>query len=169
LISTKNIVVANTSPIIYLSAINKTDLVKKLFGEIFIPDAVKQEILSGGKDTFSFREIENKQWIKTKKIENELAKKYLLTDIDDGEAEVIVLAEELKAKIIIMDDRLGRKVARLRGFHVVGTLRLLITAKEKGIITEVKPLVERLKEVGFWISEDVYKDILAQSNEVHKG
>lgn len=163
--SVKNIVVANTSPIIYLSAINKTDLLKKLFGEIFIPGAVKQEIISGGKDTFGFREIENEQWIKTKNIENELAKKCLLTDIDDGEAEVIVLAEELKANIIVMDDRLGRKVARLRGFHVIGTLRLLIAAKEKGIIAEVKPLVERLKEVGFWISEDVYTDILARSSE----
>lgn len=167
--SVKNIAVANTSPIIYLSAINKTDLLKKLFGEIFIPDAVKREILSGGKDTFGFREIEGEQWIKTKKVENELAKKCLLTDIDDGEAEVIVLAEELKAKVIIMDDRLGRKVARLRGFQVIGTLRVLIAAKEKGIIAGVKPLVERLKEVGFWISEDVHKDILTWSNGANKG
>jgi len=165
LTSVKNIVVANTSPIIYLSAINRTDLLKRLFHEIFIPGAVRQEIISGGKDTFGFREIENEQWIKPKNIENELAKKCLLTDIDDGEAEVIVLAEELKANIIVMDDRLGRKVARLRGFHVIGTLRLLMAAKERGIIAEVKPLVERLKEVGFWISDDVYKDILARSSE----
>ena len=95
-----------------------------------------------------------------------MAKKYLLTDIDDGEAEVIVLADELQANTIIMDDKLGRKIAKLRGFKVIGTLRLLVTAKEKGLIKEVKPLIEKLREVGFWVSEDVYNAIMIQSKEV---
>lgn len=164
--SAKNIVVVNTSPIIYLSSINEIGLLKKLFNEVFIPDAVREEIVSGGKDNFGFREIQGENWIKVKKIENKLAKKYLLTDIDSGEAEVIVLAEELKANAVIMDDRLGRKIAHLRGFHVIGTLRLLVLAKDKGLIAGVKPLIEKLKEVGFWISEDVYKDILLQTGEI---
>lgn len=162
----KNTVVVNTSPIIYLSSINSISLLKKLFQEVFIPDAVKREIISGGKDNFGFQEIQNEKWIKTQNIKNELAKKYLLTDIDDGEAEVIVLAEELKSNIIIMDDKLGRKIARLRGFAVIGTLRLLVIAKDKEIITEVKPLLNRLREAGFWVSDNVYKDILKQSNEI---
>ncbi len=162
----EKIVVVNTSPIIYLSSINQISLLKKLFQKVFIPYAVNQEVMSGGKDVFGVREIKNKKWIKTKKIENKLAKRYLLTDIDDGEAEVIVLAEELKASTIIMDDRLGRKIAKLRGFNVIGTLRILITAKEKSLITEVKPLIKKLKEVGFWISNDVYKAILKQSKEL---
>ncbi|MDG6027947.1 MAG: DUF3368 domain-containing protein [Candidatus Brocadia sp.] len=49
--------------------------------------------------------------------------------------------------------------------HVIGTLRLLVLAKDKGLIAGVKPLIEKLKEVGFWISEDVYKDILLQTQE----
>ena len=81
-----------------------------------------------------------------------------MTDIDRGEAEVIILAEELKANTVIMDDRLGRKIAHLRGFHVIGTLRSLVLTKDKGLIPGVKPLIEKLREVGFWISEDVYKD-----------
>ena len=88
-----------------------------------------------------------------------------MTDIDRGEAEVIVLAEELKANTVIMDDRLGGKIAHLRGFNVIGTLRLLVLAKDKGLIAGIKPLIEKLKEVGFWISEDVYKDILLQTRE----
>ncbi|MDN3513858.1 MAG: DUF3368 domain-containing protein [Candidatus Brocadia sp.] len=163
--STKNIVAVNTSPTIYLSSINEIGLLKKLFGEVFIPDAVKEEIVSGGKDNFGFQEIQGENWIKVKKIENKLAKKCLLTDIDSGEAEVIILAEELKANMVIMDDRLGRMIAHLRGFHVIGTLRLLVLAKNKGLIPVVKPLIEKLKEVGFWISEDVYKDILLQTGE----
>lgn len=163
---TKNIAIANTSPVIYLSSMNQISLLRKLFHEVFIPDAVKREVMSGGKDSFGVREIKTEKWIKTRKIKNELAKRYLLTDIDDGEAEVIVLAEELKVKTIIMDDKLGRRIAKLRGFKVIGTLRILVAAKEKGLITEVKPLIKKLKEVGFWINDDVYKAILKQSKEI---
>lgn len=162
---TEKVVVVNTSPIIDLSSINQISLLKKLFQKVFIPDAVKREVLSGGKDSFGVREIKGEKWIKTQTIKNELAKKYLLTDIDDGEAEVIILAEELKASTIIMDDRLGRKIAKLRGFNVIGTLRILVAAKEKGLITEIKPLIKKLKEVGFWISDDVYRAILKQAKE----
>lgn len=162
---TEKVVVVNTSPIIYLSSINQISLLKKLFQKVFIPDAVKREVLSGGKDSFGVREIKGEKWIKTQTIKNELAKKYLLTDIDDGEAEVIILAEELEASTIIMDDRLGRKIAKLRGFNVIGTLRILVAAKEKGLITVIKPLIKKLKEVGFWISDDVYRAILKQAKE----
>lgn len=162
---TKNIAVVNTSPIIYLSSINQLSLFKKLFNEVYIPNAVKQEVLSGGRDSFGVKEIKTEKWLKTKKIRNKLAKEYLLTEIDDGEAEVIILAEELKAGTIIMDDKLGRKVAKLRGIKVVGTLRILVAAKKKGLITEVKPLIEKLKENGFWLSNNVYKAILREAKE----
>lgn len=158
--SAKKIAVVNTSPIIYLSAINQINLLKNLFSEIFIPEAVKREVMSGGKDSFGVKEIKTQKWIKTKKIRNKLAKEYLLTEIDDGEAEVIILAEELKTSFIIMDDKLARKIAKLRGFNVMGTLRLLIAAKENGLVNEVKPLIEKLQAVGFWINDDVYKAIL---------
>ena len=158
--SAKKIAVVNTSPIIYLSAINQINLLKNLFSEIFIPEAVKREVMSGGKDSFGVKEIKTQKWIKTKKIRNKLAKEYLLTEIDDGEAEVIILAEELKASFIIIDDKLARKIAKLRGFNVVGTLRLLVAAKEKGLVNEVKPLIEKLQEAGFWINDNVYKAVL---------
>ncbi len=164
--STKNIVVLNTSPIIYLSSLGEIDILKKLFGEILIPGAVKREVISGGKDSFGFKEVSEEKWIKTMKIKNESAKKYLLTDLDDGEVEAIVLAEETGANLIVMDDRLGRKVAKLRGYNVIGTLRLLAIAKDKGIIPEVKSRLERLKAIGFWVSEDVCKAIMEQTSEL---
>lgn len=72
--STKSIVVVNTSPIICLSSINEIGLLKKLFSEVFIPDAVKEEPVSGDKDNFGFQEIQGENWIKVKKTENKLAK-----------------------------------------------------------------------------------------------
>lgn len=161
----KNIAVVNTSPIIYLSSINQLSLLRKLFKEVYMPEAVKREVLSGGENDFGAKEIKTKKWIKTRKIKNKLAKEYLLTEIDDGEAEVIILAEELKAGAIIMDDKLGRRIAKLRGIKVTGTLRILVAAKGKGLITEIKPLIERIKGIGFWISDDVYKAILKEAKE----
>ena len=162
---TKSIAVVNTSPIVYLSSINQLGLLKKLFKEVYIPNAVKQELLSGSKDSFGVKEIKTEKWIKPRKIKNKLAKEYLLTDIDNGEAEVIILAEELKTDTLIMDDKLGRKIAKLRDIKVTGTLRILIAAKEKGLLVEVKPLIKRLKENGFWISDDVYEAILKEAKE----
>ena len=162
----KNIVVLNTSPIIYLSSLGEINILEKLFEEVLIPEAVKRELISGGEGSFGFKEVKKEKWIKTKKIENELAKAYLLTDLDDGEAEVIVLADDEKADIIVMDDRLDRKVARLRGYNVIGTLRLLVMSKEKGIISEVRSRIEKLKTAGFWLSEDVIKTVLEQTGEL---
>jgi len=162
----KNTVVLNTSPIIYLSSIGEINILEKLFGEVLIPEAVKREVISGGEGSFGFKEVNEEKWIKTRKIKSESAKTYLLTDLDDGEAEVIVLAEDEKADIIVMDDRLGRKVAKLRGYNVIGTLRLLLIAKEKGIIPEVKSRIEKLKAAGFWLSEDVIKAVLEQIGEL---
>ncbi len=161
----KNIAVVNASPIIYLSSINQLSLLKKLFKEVYMPEAVKGEVMSGGEDDFGAKEIKTEKWIKTRKIKNKLAKEYLLTEIDGGEAEVIILAEELKAGAIIMDDKLGRRIAKLRGIKVTGTLRILVAAKGKGLITEIKPLIERLKGIGFWISDDVYEAILKEAKE----
>ena len=165
MLSSRPVVVVDTSPLIYLSSINKIHILKDLFHEIFIPDAVRKEMLSGGKGSFGFHEIKNEKWIKTKKIKNTVSKQWLLTDLDEGEAELMVLAEELNSHLIIMDDKLGRRIAHLKGFAVVGTLRVLVTAKERGIIQEIKPLLNKLREAGFWLGEDIYRTILKQSKE----
>ena len=163
--ASENIVVVDTSPIIYLSAIGKAHILKELFGEIVVPEAVRNELLSGGTGSFGFDEITGEEWIKTRRIENRLAQSYLTTDLDEGEAEAIILAEELKAGLLVMDDRLARKLATHRGLTVVGTLRLLVTAKHRNIIYEVKPLIEKLKVAGFWISDEVCVELLKQANE----
>ena len=65
---TKSIAVVNNSPIVYLSSINQLGLLKKLFKEVYIPNAVKQELLSGSKDSFGVKEIKTEKWIKPRKI-----------------------------------------------------------------------------------------------------
>lgn len=139
---------------------------KKLFNEVSIPEAVKKEVMFAGRNSFGYKEVNNETWIKEIKIRNKSAKSYLKTDLDDGEAEVIILAEEVESDLIIMDDRLGRKIAKLRGYKVIGTLSLLVIAKEKGIISDVKSRFNKLISVGFWINDDVCNSLLKQANEL---
>lgn len=138
-----------SSPIIYLSSLGDIGILKTLLGKFLAPVAVKREVVSSGKGSYGFKEISEEKGIKEKEIKNKSAKNYLLTDIHEGEAEVIVLSEEVKANLIIMDDRLGREIAKLRGLNVIGTLRLLVIAKNKGIIPDVKSRISKLKEIGF--------------------
>jgi predicted nucleic acid-binding protein len=115
------VVVSNTSPIIYLSAIGDFNILAELFGTILIPQAVHNELAAGKDNSAEYREALAASWINVTRIRNQSARSYLLTDLDVGEAEAIILAEELGSDLILLDDRLGRKVAELKGNIVIGT------------------------------------------------
>jgi predicted nucleic acid-binding protein len=92
------IVVSNTTPIITLLGIGKLEILQKLYGKIFIPQAVAKEVLVG-KNKFAFVDLEQIGWVVIKKVENELLLKTFLQDLDEGEAEALALAIEMKADI----------------------------------------------------------------------
>lgn len=156
-------VVSNTTPIIALSSIGKLDLLHELFSEIIVPEAVYFEIKA--KKSFGYSEIES-PFIKVKAVKGEIYKDLLLTQLDPGEAEVILLAKELKAQTVIIDESLGYRIARNSGLHVVRTLSLLLKAKEKGMILQVKPLLDEMINKGLWFSDKVYKLFLTKVGEM---
>jgi predicted nucleic acid-binding protein len=88
--------------------------------------------------------------------------------IDVGEAETIVLAEELNVDAILIDDLKARKIAKLRGLNVIGTIGILLNAKDKGFIREVKPLLEALTQRKIRISEELYEHALELAHEVER-
>jgi predicted nucleic acid-binding protein len=90
----------------------------------------------------------------------------LLADLDRGEAEVIALAQELGADLLIIDERLGRRHADRLGFAVTGTLGVLLRAKEQGFIAEVRPLIEELRRQGIHLAEPLVKRTLELANEL---
>ncbi len=90
----------------------------------------------------------------------------LKADLDLGEAEAIALALELNADRLLMDERLGRAAAIRAGLQVTGVLGILIAAKRNNLIPEVKPLLNALiEQVGFWIDERLYAEVLQAVSE----
>ena len=87
------------------------------------------------------------------------------TLIDLGECGAIVLAQEIEAERIIIDDRVARQVATAKGLSVVGTVGVLRVAKAQGIIPAVKPILDDLRSYGTRISDKLYYQILETERE----
>lgn len=157
-------VVSNTTPLISLLKLDRLEILRKIYKEICIPSAVYNEI-EAGKDKPFYRDLSKIDWIKIVEIKNQNALKYFL-DLDSGEAEAIILATEIQADLIIMDEKLGRFHAKHADLKVTGIIGVLIKAKKQGIITGLKPLLHELTEKNVWIGDKLINEILAQSGEL---
>lgn len=123
----------NTSPWIALCACGKMGLLPELYENIFMPEAVRHEILAGGEGKYGVEEFKSCDWIKIGSI-LDTTKISLLHELDQGEAEVIVLAKEQSINEVIIDERVARMQAHVSGLKVVGSLGLLLRAKKSGLI-----------------------------------
>ena len=160
------IIVSNTTPLIGLASIRQFDLLKKLFGEIYIPQAVFDEIFTEDhKDDFVKKAVSKATWIKTVKVKDRLAVEVLLDELDLGEAETIVLACEISADWVLMDEKKGRRKLKQLGSNKIGTLGILIKAKQLGFLPVIRPNLERLCQKGFRLSQKVIESTLKQVGE----
>jgi len=160
------IVVSNTSPLVNLANIEQLNLLKELYGQVIIPQAVYNEIVVAGAGQAGATEVETFDWIFVRQVSNQQMVTTLQVDVDIGEAEAIVLAVELKPDLLLLDERKGRLVASRLGLKFTGVLGILIEAKRKGLIPAIKPIMDVLiGEVGFRVSPKLYQQILQTSNE----
>ena len=86
--------------------------------------------------------------------------------INDGEAASIILAVEEDTGLIILDDKDARKIAEKLGLKVMGTAGILLLAKKKGIIEEIKPILEEMRTSGFYLSDSIIKIVLREAGEL---
>jgi predicted nucleic acid-binding protein len=157
-------VVSNTTPLIKLAKINQLDLLLKVFGSINIPSAVYYEITNFKAP--GQQEVKTFDWIIHQNISDQKLSTALQKEIDKGEAEAIILALELKADLLIIDEKKGRAVASDYGIDKIGTIGLLQVAKNRQIIKEIKPYLDELiQKGGFWVDQKLYKDVLLNNKE----
>ena len=105
-------------------------------------------------------------WIKRHNPKNQTLVSALRRDLDRGEAETIALAMELDASLVILDEKEGRHAAQGFGLRIVGVLGLLLQAKEKGLIPEVGPILQVLRQkAGFYLTDSLLQSVLALANE----
>ena len=83
-----------------------------------------------------------------------------------GEAEVVALAEEVKADLLLIDDKKGRRFAELKGFKVVGVAGFILKAKKLGLIAEIKPEFIKMRQAGIRISDSIYRESLTLAEEI---
>lgn len=160
------IVVSNTTPLIGLAVIHRFELLERLFGKIYIPQAVYDEaVLSGREKGGAKQEVSNAAWIETIQIQDRLAVEVLLDELDLGEAETIVLARELSADWVLMDEKKGRRKVTELGLNRIGTVGILLKAKQVGLLPQIRPDLEQLRSRGFSISQRVIDATLQQAGE----
>ena len=147
-------IISDTSCLILFSKIGELSLLQKLFGEIIITQIVATEFN---------KELPN--WIIVQNpidIENQTV---LSSSLDRGEASSIALAMERKDCRLIIDEQKGRRIARQLGLTITGTLGVLVEAKQKGLILMLKPVLDRIKQTDFRLSERLIQEILKQVGE----
>ena len=158
-------VIVNTSPIFYLHRLGCLDILRKLYGSIAIPQGVVDELEAGKSAGEDIPEINDYKWIMIKKV---TVPEYIkiITDLGQGEAQVLALACEEKNPLVILDDALARKIGKLRGLRLTGTAGVILKAKSKNHIADIKPFLDKLKDVGFYLTDDLISDILKIAGEV---
>jgi len=154
-------VVANTTPLIALAGIGRLELLHLLYGEIYIPSAVLSEIESEPAKT----QVTMADWIKVIEVHGVASRSLFSARLHIGEIEVILLAQEQMADLVLMDDNAAKKTAKFLGLSVAGTLGVLIRAKKEGLIREVKPIMEDLIADGLYVDNKIRKMVLKASSE----
>ncbi|MDR2570411.1 MAG: DUF3368 domain-containing protein [Oscillospiraceae bacterium] len=157
------IVISNTTPILSLYKIGQLDLFESLFGQVTIPTAVCNEISVLGKDGHDL--LDKTGYINVEAVQNTLAASMLRSQLDYGEAEVIVLADELGAGLLLIDEKKARKVAQANSMNIIGTIGILQAAKQKGLISDIKSQLDSLIASGIWIDRKLYQAVLLNNNE----
>jgi len=158
-------VICNATPLIAFARINRLELLRKVAGNLIIPEAVAREIADyEGKGKAAIA-LSKETWISIASVQSEQQVRLLLPTLDRGEAEVIALALERGPKLVLMDELTGRKVAESLDLKICGSVGLLIRAKQTGEIAAVKPLLDEMRKQGIYYGQRFIDAVLRMVNE----
>lgn len=153
-------VVSNTTPIISLAGVGLLDLLQRVFGEVWIPEAVQDEYNEGREAHEPV--LSDLPWIRILPVHFVEPNALML---DGGEAAAISLAKQFNAREVILDELRARRVATEMGMSVIGTIGVLVVAQRQRLIPELRPILDLMRNQGRRISESLYQQALSLAGE----
>ncbi len=156
------ILVADSSALIALALIDKLDLLDKLFGKVFVPKEVYNEVIKAEKP-----ESHKLKYFLQDKIAELQHENYIISDfnITKGEFHAMLLYKSLNADLLMIDDKKAKKIAKMNNIKTIGSLGILLSAKEKGYLEEIKSSLETLRNSYIFLSDNLIVQVLKIAGE----
>lgn len=162
-------IISNSTPLIAFARIGQLVLLRNVVGKMIIPQAVADEISEYAQAKRGGINLSQEDWITVQSVQSEQQVRLLLPTLDRGEAEVVALALERQARLVLIDELSGRKVAESLNLNVSGSVGILIRAKQMGEIPSVKPLLDEMKKQGIYFSQRFIDAVLRKVGEIEHG
>jgi predicted nucleic acid-binding protein len=157
-------VVANNTPLVALSTLDRLGLLRDLFGEVLIPEAVRDEFLAIDRASREAMLAAVSPGISMVAVQDR-RRALAYFGLDRGESEVLALAEERNARLVLIDEWKGRQYAKRLGFPLTGTVGVLLLAKEQGLVTSIAELLADLENNGFRLGAALVSGALETAGE----
>lgn len=158
------LVISDTTPIISLMKAGKLELLQKMFETVIVPEAVYRELTENPQYSTEAKRIKECAYICEEIVKNEKAVHILrkVTGLDAGESEAIIMVDEKKADLLLMDEHKGRQIAKKMGITITGTVGILLQAYDEKLLAgaDVCDCMEKMKESNIRISESLYNMVL---------
>jgi predicted nucleic acid-binding protein len=148
------LIISDSSPLIALADIDRLEILKQLYGRVYITDIVRSEI-----------KADLPEWIEITKEYDPILYNTLQLQLDKGEASAIALALKNPDSTLIIDESRGRRVAKSMKVRITGLLGIILRAKRDQVIESGKEILDELAQHGFWLSEKVKRDFLDRLGE----
>lgn len=161
----RRVVVSDTTPIIALASIERLDLLSALYEEILIPPAVRREVLAGGSRRIGVEAFQRANFFRERSLAQP-RNADLLIDLGRGEAEALILAQEVDADLVLLDERQARGYARYLGLPMTGTLGILMKAKKQGFLEKIQPAIRELRGNEIRLSDALIERALREAGEL---
>lgn len=150
-------VISNSSPLIALAQIGRIEILHQLHPHVLVPPAVAREVAP------TIPELPG--WLLVRPLAHPRQPHPVRGSIGPGEHEVISLGLELDAERLILDEQPARRLATSLGLRVIGTVGLLLAARDRGFLAEIKPELDRLLAVRFFMDQELYDRAIGQAGE----
>ncbi len=152
-------IIGDSSALVALSVMDRLELLETIFGKVYVPQVVFDEVAVSSKP----QAVKLKNFLadKTVKVQIDIAK----IGLGRGELEAITLYKKMKADFLLIDDRRAKNFAKMNDVNVIGSLGVMVLAKELGKVEKIRTDLEKLLKSNIFVSKSLINRILKQVGE----